>query len=59
MQIEEDFRASKSVVLWVGKLLPDITGVDTKQVDRLLVLVSSLLDGNAKLLGVPNLASGS
>ena len=59
VQIKDDFRASKSVVLWDGKLLPDITGVDTEQVDRLPVLVSSLLDGSTKLLGVPKLASGS
>lgn len=58
-QIKDDFRASKSVVHWDGKLLPDITGVDTEQVDRLPVLISSLTDGSTKLLGVPKLASGS
>ena len=44
---------------WDCKLLPDITGVDTGKVDRLPVLISSLVDGNTKLLGVPKLVSRS
>jgi hypothetical protein len=58
-QIKDDFRPSKAVVHWDGKLLPDLTGVDTEQVDRLPVLLSSLVDGSTKLLGVPKLTSGS
>lgn len=58
-QIKDDFRAKKCIVHWDGKMLPDITGTDTKQVDRLPVLVSSVIDGSIKLLGVPKLASGS
>jgi len=44
---------------WDSKLLPDITGVDMGKVDRLPVLISSLVDGNTKLLGVPELVSRS
>ena len=58
-QIKNEFQASKSVVHWDNKLLPDITSVDTNHVDRLPVLISSLIDGSTKLLGVPKLASGS
>lgn len=58
-QIKDDFRPSKAVVHWDGKLLPDLTGVDTEQVDRLPVLLSFLVDGSTKLLGVPKLTSGS
>jgi len=39
--------------------LPDVTGEDTNKVDRLPVLVSSLVTRDTKLLGVPKLASGS
>jgi hypothetical protein len=58
-RIKADFCASKSVVHWDGKLLPDVTGDDTSHVDRLPVLISSLTDGSTKLLGVPKLCSGS
>jgi len=58
-QIKENFVAGKSVVHWDGKLLPDVTGDDSGQVDRLPVLISSLDDGSTKLLGVPKLSSGS
>jgi len=58
-QIKKNCKPSKCVVHWDGKLLPDMTGVDTNKVDRLLVLVSSLADGETKLLGVPKLLSGS
>ena len=44
---------------WDCKPLPDISGVDTGKVDRLPVLISSLVYGNIKLLGVPKLVSGS
>ena len=44
---------------WDFKLLPDITEVDTGKVEGLPVLISSLVDGNIKLLGVPKLVSGS
>ena len=37
----------------------DFTSEDTNQVDRLPVLISSLVDGSTKLLGVPKLTSGS
>ena len=58
-QIKDEFHASKSVVHWGDMLLPDMTGVDTKKVDRLPVMISSLADGNIKLLGVPKLISGA
>ena len=58
-QIKDKFHASKSVVQWDNMLLPDMTGVDTKNVDRLPVMISSLADGNIKLLGVLNLISGA
>jgi len=58
--IKEDYRASESVVHWDRKLLPDMTGIDRSiQVDRLPVLIPSLIDGSTKLLGVPRLSSGS
>jgi len=58
--IKEDYRASESILQWDGKLLPDITGIDRSiQVDRLPVLISSLIDGSTKLLGVHNLSSRS
>jgi hypothetical protein len=47
------------VVHWDGKLLPDTTGQNIDHVDRLPVLLSSLVDGKTKLLGVPKLNSGS
>ena len=43
------------VVHWDGKILPEILG--SGKVDRLPVLVSG--DGMEKLLGVPNLTSGT
>ena len=55
--IKENYVPSKSIVHWDGKLLTDVTGV--VNVDRLPVLLSSLVDGTTKLLGVPKLASGS
>lgn len=61
-EIKADFQASKSVVHWDSKLLPDLTGVavaSTSKVERLPVIISSLADGTMKLLGVPQLASGS
>ena len=58
-RIKEDYIPSKSIVHWDGKLLPDVTGEATNNVDRLPVLLSSLVDGTTKLLGVPKLASGS
>ena len=58
-RIKEDYTPSKSIVHWDGKLLPDVTGEVTNNVDRLPVLLSSLVDGTTKLLGVPKLASGS
>jgi hypothetical protein len=52
-QIKNDFVPCKSVVHWDGKMLPDVTGEDHGSVDRLPVLISSLVDGSTKLLGVP------
>jgi hypothetical protein len=57
-EIKDNCQASKSVVHWDGKLLPDMTGVDTNKVDRLPVMISSLADGTIKLLEVPKLTSG-
>lgn len=42
-----------------SKLLPDVTGEGDAVVDRLPVLVTSLVDGCTKLLGVPKLTCGS
>lgn len=58
-RIQDDYNATKSVVHWDGKLLPDVTGDESSHVDRLPVLVSSVVDGNIKLLGVPKLSSGT
>ena len=55
-EIKANYNTTKSVVHWDGKMLPDVSG---KLVDRLPVLVSSLVDGTIKLLGVPPLTSGS
>jgi len=49
----------KSVVHSDGTLLPDVTGEEGSNVDRLPVLLTSLEDGSNKLLAVPKLASGS
>jgi hypothetical protein len=57
--IKEKYKPTKSVVHWDGKLLPDTTGVDTDQVDRLAILLSSLVDGDTKLLGVPKISAGT
>ena len=56
-QFKDKFHLSKSVVHWDGKLLPNITG--TNKVDQLPVVISSLVDGNIKLLEVSRLSSGS
>ena len=53
------FNFSKSVVHWDGKLPPDFTGDNIHKVDRLSVVITSLIDGSTKLLGVPKLTSGS
>ena len=45
-QIKDDFRVCKSVMHWDGKLLHDTTGVHTDKVDRLPVLISSVVDGS-------------
>lgn len=47
------------MVHWDGKLLPDVTGIDMCKVDRLPVLLSSLVDSGIKLIGVPKLNSGT
>jgi len=36
-----------------------VTGIDTNKVDRLPVLMTSLVDGDTKLFRVPKIASGS
>ena len=43
-QIRRRFQPSQCVVYWDGKLLPYVTGIDTNKVDRLSVLVTSLID---------------
>jgi hypothetical protein len=48
-KITDDFRPIKAVGHWDDKLLPDLTGTDTDQVDRLPVLISSLVDGSKQL----------
>ena len=57
-QIQTDYRPTKSVVHWNGKLLHYVTCVDADKVDRQPVLPSSLVDGDTKLLGVPKVKSG-
>ena len=42
-KVKDDFNASKSVVHWDGKLMRDFTGDDFNQVDRLAILVCTLL----------------
>ena len=58
-KITEQYCLVKSVVHWDGKLLPDVTGEEGSNVDRLPVLLTSLEDGSNKLLAVLKLASGS
>jgi hypothetical protein len=58
-QIKQDYQATKSVVHWDGKLLPDITGSENCKVERLPVLLSSIENGETKLLGIPKLTSGT
>ena len=59
--IRDSYKASKSVVHWDGKLLPDFAGSasSTSLVERLAVLVPSTVDGTTKLLGVPKLHAGT
>src|SRR6218665_116074 len=52
-------RPFKYTMHWDGKFLRDVTGIDTNKIDRLTVLVTSLVGGDKKILGVPKLASGS
>jgi hypothetical protein len=56
--IKRDYCPTKSVVHWDGKLLPNFSDTESF-VDRLPVLLSSLIDGTTKLLGVPALESGT
>jgi len=56
--IKQCYEATKSVVHWDGKLIPDVTG-SASLIDRLPVLVTSTVDGDSKLLGVSALLSGS
>lgn len=58
-EIQSTYRASKCVVHWDSKLLPEVTGEGDVVVDRLPILVTSLVDGCTKLLGVPKLTCGS
>src|SRR6218665_1795221 len=55
-QIRKYFQSSQCAVHWYGKLL---TGIDADKVDRLPVLVTSLVDGDTKLLGSSQVAPGS
>ena len=57
-KIQATYEASKCVVHWGSKLLPDVTGEGDAVVDRLPVLVTSLVDGCTKLLVVPKLTCG-
>jgi len=56
--IKQCYEATKSVVHWDGKLIPDVTG-SAYLIDRLPVLVTSTVDGDSKLLGVSALLSGT
>ncbi|KAK0066099.1 hypothetical protein Bpfe_004220 [Biomphalaria pfeifferi] len=59
LEIKTTYVPSISVVHWDGKLIPDLCHTTTSISDRLAILLSSLNDGNVKLLGVPKLQSGS
>ncbi|KAK0063979.1 hypothetical protein Bpfe_006664 [Biomphalaria pfeifferi] len=59
LEIKTTYVPSISVVHWDGKLIPDLCHTTTSISDRLAILLSSLNDGNIKLLGVPKLQSGS
>jgi len=56
-KIKKDYHASKCVVHWDSKLVPD--NIQLSVVDRLPVVVTSLNDGTTKLLAVPKLSSGT
>jgi len=58
-QIRKNCWPSKCVIHWDGKLMPNVTGVDTNKVDELPVLVWSLGEADWMLLGTPKLAEGS
>lgn len=56
VEIKDNFCTTASVVHWDGKLLPNVAnGIGV--IERLPVLVTSLVDGDSKLLGVPKLPS--
>ncbi|KAK0062604.1 deoxynucleoside triphosphate triphosphohydrolase SAMHD1 [Biomphalaria pfeifferi] len=59
LEIKTTYVPSISVVHWDGKLIPDLCHTTTSISDRIAILLSSLNDGNVKLLGVPKLQSGS
>ena len=44
---------------WDGKLLPDMSGNEMGKVDRLAVLLSSIVQCNTKLLEVPKITAGT
>lgn len=56
--IKENYisNSSKSIVHWDSKLLPDISGQAGAKVNRLPVILTCLVDGSTKLLGVPILS---
>ena len=59
-QIRKNFQPSILVCRALGwEVLNDVTGIDTNKVDRLPVLMTSLVDGDTKLFRVPKIASGS
>lgn len=58
-RIKQQYKPTKSVVHWDGKLISDITDSARHSVDRLPVLLTSAVDGSTKLLGVPALPSGT
>ena len=51
--------ATKSVVHWDEKLMSGVSDNDVVKVDCFLVLMTSAADGSTKLLGVPELLSGT
>lgn len=58
--IQERYQVNKSVVHWDSKLLPDTNDDgNSGMVDRLPILLTSLVDGNCKLLGAPKLPAGT
>lgn len=57
--MKSSFQSELSIIHWDGKLLPELTNLNSKKfVNQLPVLISSLT-GECQLLGVPKLQGGT